>query len=89
MRSDEVLDIIFTSNRVGEPEAENSDSDIEDGDLSPDDEEEPSEDSSSDKDSENTDSEDPEQWHKMTPDAALFHRFPFTVLNPCRIAYSA
>ena len=26
MRGDEVLDIIFTSNSVGEPEAENSDS---------------------------------------------------------------
>src|SRR6218665_3081306 len=82
MRSDEVLDIIFASNRVGESEAENSDSDIEDGDLSPDDEEEPSEDSSSDEDSENTDTEDPEQWHKMTPDSALFHGFPFTVSNP-------
>ena len=31
MRGDEVLDIFFTSNSVGEPE--NSDSDIEDGDL--------------------------------------------------------
>ena len=44
----------LSPNSVGEPEAENSDIDIEDGDLSPDDEEEP-EDSSSDKDSENTD----------------------------------
>ena len=52
MCGDEVLDIIFRSNSVGDHGAEDSDSDIEVGDLSPDDEEEP-EDSSSDKDSEN------------------------------------
>ena len=79
-----MLDIIFTSNSVGDAEAENSDSYIEDGDLSPDDKEEP-EDRSSDKDSENTDTEDPEQNDTL---CSFISQISIYSLES-RIAYSA